>query len=408
MRTVIEKQTHGEGLQDMQQHKLRILFNSNAPFSTSGYGSQMFHLLPALRDAGYDVAQVCFYGLEGGNIQLEGIKLYPRIGSVWGDDAMVEHAKDFKADIVISFQDQWVLNPQLLAQIPRYVPYVPIDHDPVPQGVVDRIRGSYRILTHSKFGKEQLAKKGLYSTMIPLLADTNTLKPYPKADIRKSLGIPEDVFLFGMVAANKDNPPRKSFQEVMDAFKLFHEAHPKSAIYFHTMVAQAGGFPIVDYAKELGIADAVYHMPPYDLLFKVDREGMAKIYSMFDCLLSPSTNEGFGVPIIEAGACGVPVIVNDFTAMPELVIPGVTGEVCKVAYRRYTPLNSYVGIPDTQDLYEKMEKIFNNYASYEGNCRKHIEDNYSLEAVMPKWFSFLEKIEREIYPEPVDNSKEKK
>jgi hypothetical protein len=44
----------------------------------------------------------------------------------------------------------------------------------------------------------------------------------------------------------------------------------------------------------------------------------------FDVLLSPSAGEGFCVPLIEAQACGVPVIASDFTAQPELIGNGWT------------------------------------------------------------------------------------
>jgi glycosyltransferase involved in cell wall biosynthesis len=38
--------------------------------------------------------------------------------------------------------------------------------------------------------------------------------------------------------------------------------------------------------------------------------------------MAPSQGEGFGIPVIEAQACGVPVIVSDFSAQPELVGSG--------------------------------------------------------------------------------------
>jgi glycosyltransferase involved in cell wall biosynthesis len=45
---------------------------------------------------------------------------------------------------------------------------------------------------------------------------------------------------------------------------------------------------------------------------------LAKVYSAGDVLLMPSAGEGFGVPTIEAQACGLPVIVTDATAQAEL------------------------------------------------------------------------------------------
>jgi glycosyltransferase involved in cell wall biosynthesis len=52
------------------------------------------------------------------------------------------------------------------------------------------------------------------------------------------------------------------------------------------------------------------------------------LYSCMDVLANPALGEGFGVPIIEAQACGTPVSVTDWTSMPELVGSGwaVQGE----------------------------------------------------------------------------------
>ena len=47
-------------------------------------------------------------------------------------------------------------------------------------------------------------------------------------------------------------------------------------------------------------------------------ERVAELYSAFDVLANPSYGEGFGVPIVEAQACGTPVILTDWTAMGEL------------------------------------------------------------------------------------------
>ena len=49
---------------------------------------------------------------------------------------------------------------------------------------------------------------------------------------------------------------------------------------------------------------------------------MAAIYTAMDCLLIPSMGEGFGLPQVEAQACGTPVICTNASASPELLGDG--------------------------------------------------------------------------------------
>lgn len=388
-------------MSNQENKKLRIIWNSNAIWATSGYSTQIQEILPNIKDEGYPLACINFYGLDGGKITMDGITHYPKIADLWGGDAIIAHAADFKADVTITLQDIWVLNPEQMKAAKRLICYVPIDHEPIPPAILERLRLCYRVISPAPFAHRELLRVGIQSTYIPWTVNTEIFKPMPnKAILRKAMGIPEDFFVFGMVAANKDNPPRKSFQEVMDAFKMFHDKHPKSALYIHSMIDQTGGFPIREYAKFIGINQFLYHPPPYAILFNVKRPDLAKAYNTFDCLLSPSRNEGFGVPIIEAMSCGIPAIVTDFTAMRDLVEDGVTGYKTKVAYKPFTPLLSYVAQPDMINLYENMEKVFKADRAKMGvDARKFVIDNYDTKTVYrEKWSPFLKLIEQEIYP----------
>ncbi len=380
------------------KRKLRILFSSNAPWAPSGYSQQIADLLPALRDAGYEIGIVNFYGQEGGIFALDGITCFPRLGDIWGTDAVLIHQKTFKPDCVITFQDVWPMDPNNVRQFKNFIPMLPIDHDPIPPAVFDRAKLAYRVVTHSRFGEDQLQKKGMHSTYIPLLVDTEKFQKRDKALSRKALGIPDDIFLFGMVAANKDNPPRKSFQEVMDAFVLFHAKHPKSGLYIHSILNQQNGFPIDQYARFLGIDKFLYSIDPIDQLYHVDKEKMSAVYSTFDCLLAPSISEGFGVPIVEAQSCQVPVITNTFASMPELIVPGKTGYLVDVAYKRFSALLSYTGVPSVQSIYNRMIEVFKADRVAMGKAgREYVVANYDLKTnVKERWIKFLNMLEDEL------------
>lgn len=384
---------------EVTPRKLRILINTNAPWATSGYAQQAAELLPLIRDEGYPLACVDFFGLEGGKIVVDGILHYPKINHVYGSDALIHHARDFKADVVFTLQDIWVLNPEDLKQVNHFIPIVPIDHEPVPNVILDKLRFAYRIVTYSKFGQKELQNKGLYSTYIPHSVNTEIFRPMDKKLRKKASGLPEDSYIVGMVAANKDNPPRKSFQEVLDAFKSFLEKVPNALLYLHTNPDFPGGFPLREYANFIGISDKILYPDVYEMNFNIGKEQMALIYNNMDCLLMPSVSEGFGVPAIEAQACGVPVIVNNFTSMPELVVPHVTGEICDVLVKRFSHLGSYMGIPSTPSILDCMLKIYEaDRVKMADEARKWVVNNYDTKVVFgTKWSPYLDKLEQEIY-----------
>jgi glycosyltransferase involved in cell wall biosynthesis len=285
----------------------------------------------------------------------------------------------------------------LLKGLNRFIPIVPIDHTPTPPRVFERLQVAYRIITYSKFGHDQLQNEGLHSTYIPCSTETDIFKPLPdKNECKKQIGIPENKFVFGMVAANKDNPPRKSFQEAMDAFVMFKKKVPDSVMYFHTFIAQPGGFPIDEYAKFLGIEKDIFYLQPYDLMMKVDENKLNTIYNAMDCLLAPSTNEGFGIPIIEAQSAGVPVITNNWTSMPELIREGTTGYTCKVAYKRYSPMLAYIGIPDVNSIYDAMMSVYKKDRVKMGaEARRFILEKHDAEKVFKEnWLPFLNRVEK--------------
>lgn len=383
-----------------KRRDLKFFWNLNAPWSPSGYGQWTDRFVTEFVKDGWQTAMCAYYGLEGGEIDYKGIHCYPKMGSLWGDDAMISHAKDFGAHVVMTHMDVWVLSPQNLQQIKYWIPYVPIDHSPVPPPVLDKLRYAYRIITFSEFGKRELEKHGFASKCIVQGTDVEMFKPMDRTAVRSKFGINPDTYIFGMVGANKDNPPRKGFQEALDAFKIFNEKHPDSALFVHTYIDQPGGFNILEYAKHIGIEKKIIYPDTYRVIFKTRGEEIAEEMNIFDCLLQPSTNEGFGVPIIEAQSCGIPVIVNNWTSMPELVIPGKTGEVADYVHLRWDAIGGYHAIVDTKSLVDKMELIYSEGRDARKNaCRSHIVENYNhRKQIKELWIPYFEKLQNEILP----------
>jgi len=153
----------------------------------------------------------------------------------------------------------------------------------------------------------------------------------------------------GMVAANKGNPSRKAFAENLQAFKVLHDKNDDAVLYLHTELhGRFGGVNIPELLYNLGIdRQRVVFADQYRIMhWPFSLAQMAHLYSAMDVMLAASCGEGFGIPTVEAQACGVPVIVSDFSASPELC--GVGWKVRGTKF--YTPLGSWQFHPDPEDI----------------------------------------------------------
>jgi len=401
---VVRRKSTNPAAQPVKRRDLRILWNSNSPYSFSGYGVFTKDLITRLVKDGWPVAAIAFFGLEGHAIEINGLKIYGKIIDPWGSDAMVAHTLDWKANVVFCMQDLGTLNPAELAKLRFWIPYFPVDKDPTPVPVLQKLNYAYKLLTFSKFGHDTLAESGYASTMIPEGVDVNIFKPLAnKLELRKKFNIPPDAFHFTMVAANKENPPRKGFQEALEGFKMFYDKHPEAYLSIYIQQLAPEGFPIMAYANHLGIANRVLSRSDYHTVFKYESENINEIYNSADALLHPSQTEGFGLTITEAQAAGLPTVIQDCQSMPELIIEGKTGEKAKTLSRRYTNDLSFVHIADPVSVYEAMERVYKmlkaNPKQVEQDCRNNVVKNYNIDTIFrERWVPYLEELQDELLP----------
>ncbi len=62
-----------------------------------------------------------------------------------------------------------------------------------------------------------------------------------------------------------------------------------------------------------------------EILPRASTEELARLYNRSQILVSPSLHEGFGLPAVEAMACGIPVVATSAGALSEIIEDGVTG-----------------------------------------------------------------------------------
>jgi glycosyltransferase involved in cell wall biosynthesis len=388
---------------------MRIMFLGNAPWTNSGYAEQIALLIPRLQVLGHELAVSANYGLQVTIAPWSGVPVYPSSGN-WNNDSIAHHAEHFGADIVICLHDAWVMKPDAWPDDFRMAIWAPVDHWPIPPPVLGVLQHEkVQPIAMSKFGHEWMTKMKLDALYAPHAVDTKVFHPMPEVRdaVRDGMGIPRDAFLIGMVGANRGWNPhvsRKAFPQSLQAFAEFLPSYPDAWLYMHTEAKPSERGTALEplimalNAAQPGFIDRVRFPSDREMLMGLTREQLAQQYAAFDVLLNPSMSEGFGVPVLEAQACGVPVICSDHSAMSELTQAGwlVSGEPwwdsLQTSFAFYPHVSSIVAA--LERAYEERE----NQALRDGAAAfgRTYDANY---VVAEHWLPIIERLaSREVPP----------
>lgn len=170
-------------------------------------------------------------------------------------------------------------------------------------------RRAQRILAISQFTKhaicDQLSIPEERIVVTPLAADEKFVPV--RSDEAKStvaaMGISGDFFLaVGAISA------RKNLGRLLDAWSIIAPTHPNLKL----IIVGAIGISSSDMRSfELRVPGAQHFTHVTD-------KQLTALYSLALAYVYPSLYEGFGLPILEAMACGAPVVTSNITAMPEV------------------------------------------------------------------------------------------
>mgnify|MGYP000654147836 CR=1 FL=1 len=323
-------------------------------------------------------------------MDVNGIRCYGQAYHPFCADVAAANTQDFGAEVMFSFMDVWVMNGINLGV--RWVQWIPIDHDPVPPLVAQVAATAYRRIAISKFGQDRLNSIGLESGYVPNGIESDIMKPTEMSDEhRKVFQLPKDKFIVGMVAMNKGDPPRKAFWQNIAAFAEFHRRHPDTFLYLHTQDGHPQRGEQVDLvafiqAQGLQIGRDVMFPPQHNMVLGFPDAVMAELFSAMDVHLLVSMGEGFGIPILEAQACGTPVIVGDWTSMSELCFSGWKVDK-KDAEPFWGALQSYMFLPRVGAIVERLEEAykFKGNQEYRNRARKGALA-YDCDRIMEKYW----------------------
>jgi alpha-maltose-1-phosphate synthase len=276
----------------------------------------------------------------------------------------------FEPDVVVGI-GYWGHTPQLVLHPQRY------GVQPVPWLVADGYIANYQeilndlplILVTSNWVKEMYVRDGIRGDKIEVLpvgCDTDSFIPFDKKDpkilaVREALGISPDQLMILTVGGDAAS---KGAQEVMQALAIIDSKAPDWKYVCKVWPqprTKAQNLLDLQMASDLGIDKNVMYETN-----TISRTFMPYLIGACDIYAAPSRLEGFGMPQVEAGACGKPVVSIKAMGMLDTLIHGETAFLAGIAKKiviNEVMLGGESGFEDQHTVHFKVPRIVDYRAS---------------------------------------------
>lgn len=388
----------------------RVLLVGEYSQVASGYGVIQKNLCERFQAANYEVAELSA-GVADGDPRLRSSpwKVYPavphpqnkRAQEVFHSHPLNKMGKhlfeavclDFLPHIVFCASDPFMA-PQFISES-SYRPFykfacqAPVDGYPQHTDWLYLYKNVDALFTYTDWGadvlKTQMNNPNNLKGAAYLCADYNIFKPLNKQEVRNRLKVLNDVKIIGMVARNQ---PRKAFDELFHSFSKYlslvsKELSNKSFLYLHTSYydntwdleyllnhyglyskvlftyrcLKCGRFEPTFFAGARKICGCGGPLEMTSTHNGVSPEQMNLVYNLMDAYVQEHYLEGAGVPIIEAAACGLPLIVSDHAGTKDFIKNLGALPIDVKATRVETHTHRQWGTPDVDHAAQQIKSL---------------------------------------------------
>ena len=264
-------------------------------------------------------------------------------GDMFGVGRVRGIAEAVKADVIVIQQDPW--------NFPFYMDALK-SFDALVIGAVavdgkncagEMLNGLASAVFWTRFAERE-ARLGGYtgpSAVVPLGISHDVYRPLEqtKSELKAAIlgkvfaqnGLPPDSYVVGVVGRNQ---PRKRLDLTIQYFAdwVHFRKVEDACLWLHVAPTGEMAYDLKGLAKYYGVQGRVFS-PTIAPIYGVTEQSLARIYNMMDVLFTTTQGEGWGLPMMEAMACGVPCILPDWSALGDwaadaaLLVPCTTTAV---------------------------------------------------------------------------------
>ncbi len=434
--------------------KKRILFCSEATFLNTGYATYTREILNYLHGTGkYEIAEMASYG-QRNDPRAEGIpwkyygvapntecepkaseqemQAYGAGGTNQFGEWIFEHVcLDFMPDIVCDIRDFWMLDFAERSPFRDFFHWAvmpTVDARPQARQWIATYAGADSVLTYSDWAggvlMDQSGSKIKYHGSAPPSAHPAYAPVADKAAHKLSMGINPSHKIIGTVMRNQR---RKLYPDLFEAFRKFLDNSGRDDVYLYCHTSYPDlGWDIPELILQNGLSSKVYFTyicpetkKPFASLFKgavvqspftgkwgstlsnvkngVSYEELSNIQNLFDLYTQYANCEGFGLPYVEAAACGVPVCGTDYSAM-ESEIRKLEGYPIKpAALYKELETGCLRAVPDNDAAASYFQDFFNltdeERAAKGKRTRELFEQHFQWHLSGSKWEKIFDEVE---------------
>lgn len=438
----------------MSNRKKKILFISEAAYLNTGYAKYSKEVISRIHKTGkYEIAEFSIYGsyndprrktipwknyanLPDPSNEAEVRAYSANAINQFGAWRFERVCLDFEPDIVFTIRDFWMdsfIYHSPFRKIFSWAWMPTVDASPQNQEWIDVFSDADYILTYSKWAKkilEQQGGKSINTIGVASPSAAECFMPMDRKKIREDFGIKQDINIIGTVMRNQR---RKLFPALIEAFQKYLRltGSKNTFLYLHTSFPDAGwaipqllhdseissrvlmtyvcdkcrGIDVSFFrdAKKVCKKCGSFSSTPASVGNGIEDKDLAKIYNIFDLYVQCANSEGFGLPQVEAAACGTPIVATNYSAMEDVVSNlGAYG----IKYSKYKELETGCdrAVPDIDDIVSIFIDFFNkkNHKEQREKTRNLFDSNYSWDKTANEWIKIADDCKFADWKKPVD------